>query len=367
MAAAEQAKETPFYAKHVAAGAKIAPFAGYLMPIQYSGIIEEHKKVRESVGVFDVSHMGEFKVSGPDAEAYLNRLTVNDVSRLEVGQVQYSAMCYPDGGIVDDLLVYRFADHFMMVVNASNIDKDFAWAEENRLANMQLENQSDEIGLLAIQGPQAFDTLQKLTEVRLDDIPFYHFTEGQLAGIEMIISRTGYTGEKGFELYHDPQHSLRLWETIFEAVAEFDIQPVGLGARDTLRMEMKYCLYGNDIDQTTHPLEAGLGWITKLKKGEFISSDVLRKVKEEGIQRKLVAFRMLERGIPRHEYPILVDGKVVGKVTSGTQSPSLGVGIGLGYVEKPFSKIGSEIQLDVRGRKLRAEIIKPPFVPSHTL
>ena len=367
MIAAEQTKETPFYQKHVAAGAKIVPFAGYLMPIQYTGIIEEHKKVRESVGVFDVSHMGEFKVSGPDAEAFLNRLTVNDVGSLDIGQVQYSAMCYPDGGIVDDLLVYRFADHFMMVVNASNIDKDFAWAMENRMENMQLENLSDEIGLLAIQGPRVFDTLQKLTDVALAEIPFYHFTEGKMAGVEMIISRTGYTGEKGFELYHDPQHGPKLWEAIFAAGAEFDIQPIGLGARDTLRLEMKYCLYGNDIDQTTHPLEAGLGWITKLKKGEFIGGEVLRKAKEEGVQRKLVAFRMLERGIPRHDYPILADGKVVGKVTSGTQSPSLGVGIGLGYVAKACSKIGSEIQLDVRGRKLRAEIIKPPFVPSNTL
>lgn len=363
----ETEKKTPFYGKHVALGAKIVPFAGYLMPIQYSGIMDEHRAVRNAVGVFDVTHMGEFIVKGPDAGAFLNRLTVNDVAALEIGQVQYSAMCYPDGGIVDDLLVYRFADHYMMVVNASNIDKDFAWAKENLPEGVELSNVSEETALLAIQGPDSFAVLQKLTDVALHNIPFYHFTEGKLAGIEMIISRTGYTGERGFELYHDPAYSAQLWDAIFESGQEYNIQPVGLGARDTLRLEMKYCLYGNDIDQTTNPLEAGLGWITKLKKGDFIGREVLLKVKEAGPERRLVAFEMSDKGIPRHGYPIFVEDNEVGLVTSGTQSPSLNIGIGLGYVKKEFSRVGSGLLIDVRGRKLKAVIVKPPFVEARTV
>ncbi len=360
-------KKTPFYEKHVKHGAKIVPFAGFMMPIQYKGIMEEHRTVRNGIGVFDVTHMGEFIVRGQNAETFLNKITVNNVSKLEIGQVQYSAMCYPDGGIVDDLLVYRFVDHYMMVVNASNIDKDFKWAQENLIVGVDLQNISEKTALLAIQGPASFEVLQKLTDVALHNIPYYHFVEGNLAGEQMIISRTGYTGEKGFELYHDPAFSSGLWDLIFDAGKEYDIQPIGLGARDTLRLEMKYCLYGNDIDQTTNPLEAGLGWITMLDKGDFNGSAALKKIKAAGLSRKLVAFEMSDKGIPRHGYPIIAGDTVVGEVTSGTQSPSLNIGIGMGYIKNEFSKIGTEIFIDIRGRKLKANVVRPPFVESRTL
>ena len=360
-------KKTPFYAKHVALGARIIPFAGFLMPIQYGGIIQEHLTVRNAVGVFDVTHMGEFIIQGPEAEKFLNLMTINDVTQLAVGQVQYSAMCYPDGGIVDDLLVYRFADHYLVVVNAANLDKDFDWLQQHLIPGMELSNISDNTALLAIQGPNSLAVLQQLTEVDLQSIPYYHFTTGELAGIEMIISRTGYTGERGFELYHQPAQSPQLWEAIFQAGKDFGIQPVGLGARDTLRLEMKYCLYGNDIDQTTNPLEAGLGWITKLSKNDFIGKAALLKIKEQGVARKLIAFEMVERAIPRHGCLIWVNDRQVGIVTSGTQSPSLSKGIGLGYLTNQYTSIGTEILIDIRGKKVKAKVIKPPFVPSHTL
>mgnify|MGYP006283115965 CR=1 FL=1 len=358
-------KKTPFYEKHEKYGAKIVPFAGYSMPIQYSGIIGEHKNVRNNVGVFDVSHMGEFIVKGPDAEKFIYKMVTNDITTLKPGKAQYNAMCYPDGGIVDDLIVYKFEDHYMLVVNASNIDKDFAWLEKNiEDEDLDLENKSDQTGLLAIQGPKALDTLQKLTDVDLEDISFYNFVEGELTGHEMIISRTGYTGEKGFELYHDPSVSEDLWDKIFEAGQEYNIKPAGLGARDTLRMEMKYALYGNDIDKTTNPLEAGLSWITKLDKDNFIGQETLKKIKEEGVTRKSVIFELKERGIPRHDQTILKDGEEVGIVTSGTQSPTLGKGIGIGYVEKEYSSSGTEIEIQSRRKSLTAEIKKPPLVDS---
>lgn len=359
--------KTPFYDRHAALGAKLVPFAGYLMPVQYTGIMEEHRTVRNAVGVFDVTHMGEFIVRGPNAGAFLNKITVNDVSSLTIGQVQYSAMCYTDGGIVDDLLVYRFADHYIMVVNAANIQKDFAWAQKHLMEGVDLTNISDDMALLAVQGPKCFDLLQKLTDEPLYNIPYYHFTEGEIAGKNMIISRTGYTGEKGFELYHDPSYGTELWDALFEAGREYGIQAIGLGARDTLRLEMKYCLYGNEIDQTTNPLEAGLGWITKLDKGTFIGKDALVKIREAGLKRRLVAFEMEAKGIPRHGYPIIVNDKEVGIVTSGTQSPTLNVGIGLGYLAREYTKTGTEIVIDIRGRKLKATVVKPPFVPSRTL
>ena len=383
-----EVKKTPFYNKHVEFGAKIVPFAGFFMPVQYSGIIEEHRRVRETVGVFDVTHMGEFIVKGLSSEKFLNTITINDVSKLAIGQVQYSAMCYPDGGIVDDLLVYRFKDHYMMVVNASNLDKDFDWVNKflfkeipvgettdifgNSIMEMffpfgqivEIENVSDETGLLAVQGPKSFEVLQPLTDIKLDDISFYHFVEGKIAGIDMVISRTGYTGEKGFELYHKAADSEYLWDEIFKAGKSFDIQPIGLGARDTLRLEMKYCLYGNDIDKTTNPLEAGLGWITKFDNGEFIGKESLLKIKETGVIRRFIAFEMIDRGIPRHGYKIYIEGKEVGIVTSGTQSPSLNKGIGLGYVAKEHSKIGTELEIESRGRLLKAKIVKSPFVHS---
>ncbi len=366
MADESAVKKTPFYDKHLACGAKIVPFAGYWMPIQYTSIIEEHRRVRTTVGVFDVSHMGEFIVKGKNAERFINYLTINDVTKLVPGQVQYSAMCYPDGGIVDDLLVYRFPDHFMLVVNASNIAKDFAWAQSNLMEEVELTNISDQTGLLAIQGPQVFETLQPLTETDLSAIPFYHFQQGKIAGIDVIISRTGYTGEKGFEIYHNPQYSVHLWDAIFSAGKPYQIQPIGLGARDTLRLEMKYCLYGNDIDQTTNPLEAGIGWITKLDKPDFIGKAALLKIKAAGLQRKSTGFAMLERGIPRHGYRVLHQGQEIGIVTSGTHSPTLNKPIGIAYVRTPFSTVGTSIEIDLRGKIAPAVVVKTPFVPAHT-
>lgn len=343
-------------------------FAGYMMPISYTGINQEHLQIREKIGVFDVSHMGEFIVEGEHAEDFLQHITVNDVRSLVDGQAQYSAMCYPDGGIVDDLIVYRFnKNKYMMVVNASNIEKDYAWAGEHLEDGVTLSDHSDETALLAIQGPKTLKVLQKLTDVDLSSIEFYHFKEGKLAGIDMIISRTGYTGEPGFELYHDPKDALTLWDAIFKAGKDEDIQAVGLGARDTLRLEMKYALYGNDIDKDTNPIEAGLGWITKLDTDDFIGKDELLKVKEEKPFQKLVAFKMVDRGIPRHGYELYHGDQKVGKVTSGTMSPTLGIGIGTGYVQREHSKIGTEILMDVRGKKLKAEIVKAPFVDSSPL
>ena len=358
-------KQTPFHDRHVALGAKMHEFAGYLMPISYIGINQEHLQIRNKIGVFDVSHMGEFFVEGKHAEDYLQHITVNDVKSLIDGQAQYSAMCYPDGGIVDDLIVYRFnKNKFMMVVNASNIEKDFAWAGEHLVDSVTLSDHSDETALLAIQGPKTLKVLQKLSDIDLKSIGFYHFKEGKVADIDMIISRTGYTGEPGFELYHDPKDALKLWDAIFEAGKDEDIQAVGLGARDTLRLEMKYALYGNDIDKDTNPIEAGLGWITKLDTDDFVGKEELIKVKTEKPFQRLIAFKMIDRGIPRQGYELYLGDNKVGKVTSGTMSPSLGIGIGTGYVLRDHSKIGTEILLDVRGRKLKAVIVKPPFVDS---
>ena len=361
-----QAKKTPFYNQHLACNAKLVPFAGYWMPIQYRGIMEEHRRVRTTVGVFDVSHMGEFIVRGSSAEDFLNYITINDVSKLAIGQVQYSAMCYPDGGIVDDLLVYRFADHFMLVVNAANLEKDFNWIKQHLPAGVELTDISDETGLLAVQGPLALETLQPLTPINLNEIEFYHFREGEIANVPAILSRTGYTGEKGLEIYHKPADSARLWEAIFQAGKKYDIQPIGLGARDTLRLEMKYALYGNDIDQTTNPLEAGLGWITKLDKPDFIGKAALLKIKAEGLKRKSVGFEMLEPGIPRHGYKVFKNGQEIGLVTSGTQSPTLNKGIGIAYVASEYSAVGTPIEIEIRGKLLKAVIVKTPFVPART-
>ncbi|MEA2076795.1 MAG: glycine cleavage system aminomethyltransferase GcvT [Candidatus Marinimicrobia bacterium] len=361
-------KQTPFNDRHVALGAKMHEFAGYMMPISYTGINHEHLQIREKIGVFDVSHMGEFLVEGKYAEDFLQYITTNDVKQLVDGQAQYSAMCYPDGGIVDDLIVYRFSKNkYMMVVNASNIEKDYTWAGEHLMDGVTLSDHSDKTALLAIQGPKTLKILQTITDVPLKDIGFYHFAEGKLAGKKMIISRTGYTGEPGFELYHDPKDSLELWDAIFKAGKNEDIQAVGLAARDTLRLEMKYALYGNDIDKDTNPIEAGLGWITKLNSDDFIGKAELVKIKEEKPAQRLIAFKMLDRGIPRQGYDLYYDDTRVGKVTSGTMSPSLGIGIGTGYVQRDFSKIGTEIYLDVRGKRLKAIIVKPPFVDSTPL
>ena len=358
------AKKTPFYDIHMRLGAKIVEFAGYEMPVQYTGIVEEHLAVRKSVGVFDVSHMGEFEVRGTDALTFLQRMTVNDVSKLREGKVQYSAMCYDDGGIVDDLLVYHCGDHYMLVVNASNTKKDFDWLKSHLEGDVSLIDRSDEFSLLAVQGPQSLKTLKKIVDVDLSKIEYYHFTRGRVAGEEMIISRTGYTGELGFELYFrwDEAAAKKVWDAVFNAGKEFGIAPIGLGARDTLRLEMGYCLYGNDIDQTTHPLEAGLGWITKLNKGDFIGKSVMMKAKAEGLRRTLVGFTLSEKAVARHGYPLLLNGSEVGHVTSGTFSPTLERAIGMGYVSAGNGEVGKTIQVGIRGKEIPATIVNIPFV-----
>ncbi len=355
-------KHTALYNMHVKHNAKMVEFAGYEMPVQYHSIREEHRKVRESVGVFDVSHMGEIEIRGEKALEMVQKITINDAAVLEAGQVQYSAMCYRDGGIVDDLLVYRFPDYFLLVVNASNKEKDLDWILENRLNGCEIKDISDGITQIAVQGKNAKATLQKLTDKDLNAIRYYWFTEGNLAGAPMIISCTGYTGEPGFELYLENKYAESVWTDVMDAGKEFGIEPIGLGARDSLRLEKKMCLYGNDIDATTNPLEAGLGWITNLDKGDFNGRAVLVKVKEEGLSRRLVAFVLNDSGFPRKGYEIYKDSENIGQVTSGTVSPILEKGIGLGYVKKEFSKSGTSIQIMIRNKFLAAEIIKPPFV-----
>ncbi|HMN18008.1 MAG TPA: glycine cleavage system aminomethyltransferase GcvT [Ignavibacteriaceae bacterium] len=357
-------KRTTFYNIHKKLGAKLVEFAGFEMPIQYSSIISEHKSVRNSVGVFDVSHMGEVFVKGEKALDFIQYVAINDASKLQTGRVQYSAMCYEDGGIVDDLLIYKIADdEFLLVINASNIEKDFKWMQENNQFGVELRNESDNYSLLAVQGPNSLNTLQKLTDTQIN-MEYYHFTNLKLAGVDMILSRTGYTGEVGYELYFkgDEKTAEELWNKIFEAGKEFNIQPAGLAARDTLRLEMGFCLYGNDIDQTTNPLEAGLGWITKLSKQNFIGKDALVKIKENGLKRKLVAITSNEKTFPRHGYDISVNNKKIGTVTSGTVSPMLDKPIALGYVETEFSEIETDVNFLIRGKEIPAKVVKLPFV-----
>lgn len=358
-------KTTPFTEKHIALGAKMHEFAGYNMPIEYSGIIDEHLTVCQGVGVFDVSHMGEFWVKGPSALEFIQQVTSNNAAVLTPGKIQYTCFPNEDGGIVDDLLVYAYEpEKYMLVVNAANIEKDWNWCVSHNAVGAELENSSDNIGQLAVQGPKAINTLQKLTDIVLADIPYYTFKVGELAGVKnVIISNTGYTGAGGFELYFYPQDAEKIWNAVFEAGEEFGIKPIGLGARDTLRLEMGFCLYGNDIDDTTSPIEAGLGWITKFVDGKnFANRAALEKQKAEGVSRKLVGFEMIDRGIPRHGYSLTdMEGNVIGNVTSGTLSPIRKIGIGMGYVKTEFSKPGTEICLDNRGRKLKAVVVKPPF------
>jgi len=356
-------KRTPFYAIHQRLGAKIVPFGGFEMPVQYAGIIEEHKAVRDSVGVFDVSHMGEFRVKGKNAQAFLQSVTVNDVAKLKVGEAQYSAMCDETGGIIDDLLVYKIGDdEFMTVVNASNIGKDFDWMERHLMPEVEFHDDSDSIALLAVQGPHSMSTLQKIVSLDLNSLKYYNFSSGTIGGVDATISRTGYTGELGYEIYFPAAHAERVWQLIFDAGKEFNIVPVGLGARDTLRLEMGYCLYGNDIDQTTNTLEAGLGWITKLNKGDFVGKPVLMKVKSEGLHRKLVGIRIDEKAVPRHGYTIQAAGVPVGSVTSGTFSPSLEKGIAMGYVTIANAAVGTSVSVDVRGRGVEGKITALPFI-----
>ena len=353
-------KRTPFYEKHVALGAKIVPFAGYEMPVQYSqGITVEHKAVRERCGLFDVSHMGEFIIRGARAVDFVNYVTTNDVAALAIGQVHYSTILNDRGTIEDDCLVYRFADKIMMVVNASNVDKDFAHiARHADTFGVTLENISDDMGLLALQGPKAASILQPLTETDLSTIKYYHFAEGSVAGMPMIISRTGYTGEDGFELYHDVKYSDKLWDAL---MAAGDVTPAGLGCRDTLRLEMGMALYGNDIDDTVTPLEANLAWLVKLKKGEFVGSPVLNEQKANGVAKKLVGFTLPEKNIARHGYPVFVNNDASGVVCSGTMSPTLGIPIGTCYVPAASSSEGSTFEVEIRGKRVLATVVKPPF------
>lgn len=350
---------------HKQLGAKMMEFAGFEMPVEYSGIKDEHMTVRDSVGVFDVSHMGEFWVKGPNALELVQRITTNDVAKLTIGQAQYS--CFPNGkgGIVDDLLVYFFApEKYMLVVNAANIDKDWNWVVSQNTNGAVLENSSNDISQLAIQGPKALETLQKLTNIDLSEIKYYTFVTGVFGGVDdVIISATGYTGSGGFELYFRNNEAEKLWKIIFEAGAEFGIKPIGLAARDTLRLEMGFCLYGNDIDDTTSPIEAGLGWITKFNGHQFIDKDFFLMQKQEGVERKLRGFEMIDRGIPRHDYELTdKDGNVIGRVTSGTMSPVMNKGIGMGYIHKAYSAIGTEIFVSVRNKLIKAKIVKLPFI-----
>ncbi|WDF55497.1 glycine cleavage system aminomethyltransferase GcvT [Mucilaginibacter sp. KACC 22063] len=356
-------KNTALTHIHEALGAKMVPFAGYNMPVQYTGINAEHDTVRKSVGVFDVSHMGEFILKGDHALDLIQRVTSNDASKLYDGKVQYSCLPNEDGGIVDDLLVYRIDEKtYMLVVNASNIEKDWNWISKYNTFGVDMKDISDRTSLLAVQGPKAADALQKLTDVDLASMEYYSFKKGKFAGVDnVVISATGYTGAGGFEIYVENTNAEHVWNEVFKAGEEFGIKPIGLGARDTLRLEMGFCLYGNDIDDTTSPLEAGLGWITKFSK-EFTNSAALQQQKQEGVKRKLIGFKMVERGIPRHDYEIVdAEGNNIGKVTSGTQSPSLQTAIGMGYVQNQYSKEGSEIYIKIRDNKVKAEVVKLPF------
>ncbi|MDA9307891.1 glycine cleavage system aminomethyltransferase GcvT [Flavobacteriaceae bacterium] len=356
-------KDTALSAIHAALGAKMVPFAGYNMPVSYQGINIEHQTVREKVGVFDVSHMGEFFVTGPNALSLIQRVCSNDASKLEDGQAQYSCFPNEDGGVVDDLIVYRIAaEKWLLVVNASNIDKDWAWINLHNTMGASLENSSDHYSLLAIQGPKAIQAMQSLTQENLSAIKFYTFKINTFAGVEnVIISATGYTGSGGFEIYCKNTQVAKIWTKVLEAGADWGIQPIGLAARDTLRLEMGYCLYGNDIDDTTSPLEAGLGWITKFNK-DFINSESLKKQKEIGVSKTLVGFELSQRGIPRQGYAIVdAQGNSIGRVTSGTMSPSMGKGIGLGYVPVALKEVGSQIHIQIRNKIVPAMVVKLPF------
>jgi aminomethyltransferase len=356
-------KRTPLYEQHVALGARLVEFGGWEMPVQYSGIMEEHRAVRTQAGLFDVSHMGEFKIEGPGALAFLQHLVPNDVSRLAMNQALYTQLCLPDGGTVDDLIIYHLADnHYMLVVNAANIDKDFAWVvQQAKGFDVQVTNQSDTTALLALQGPEAQAILQPLTEVDLSTIRYYHCAPGMVDGINCIISRTGYTGEDGFELYCASADASKLWDDLLAAGKERGLLPAGLGARDTLRLEAGYCLYGHELDEQTNPLEARLGWTVKLNKDEFIGRDALLKVKEQGPKRKLIGIEMIERGVCRGGYTLYEDEQHIGTLTSGAPSPTLNKNIGMGYIEASHAVDGKTVYVDIRGKRTAALIVALPF------
>ncbi len=358
-------KRTPLFAAHVKAGARMVPFGGWEMPVQYRGIVEEHRAVRAAVGCFDVSHMGEFEVEGPGALAALQRLTTNDVTALEVGQIQYSVLCYPHGGIVDDLTVYRLApERYMITVNAGNIDKDWAHVTERGEAGARWRNVSDATGLIAVQGPQAQALVGRLAQVDVTRIGYYRFAHGPVAGVATLISRTGYTGEDGFELYVAAGDTARLWDALLEAGRADGAMPIGLGARDTLRLEMRYALYGNDIDETTNPLEAGLGWVVKPAKGEFIGREPIERMRAAGPPRRLVGLEMTERAVPRHGYPVVTAGTPTGVITSGSYGPSVDRYIALAYVGSAHAAVGTELGVEIRGQVKSARVVKTPFHPS---
>jgi aminomethyltransferase len=360
---AENLKQTPIIEQHRKLGAKLVPFAGYEMPVQYTaGILEEHRTVREAVGLFDVSHMGEIDVSGRDALALVQRTVTNDVAKVDVGQAQYNVMCRADGGAIDDCIVYRFDDRYTIVVNASNRDKDRAWLEHvAQEFDADVRDRSDDVALLALQGPKATQVLGGLTGTDLDAIRYYHFAEGEVADAAAVISRTGYTGEDGFELYVAAADAQALWQRLLDAGADEGILPIGLGARDSLRLEMGYALYGNDLDENHTPLEAGLGWVVKLDKGDFVGRDALVRLKESGLRQKLVGFVLGDRGFPRQGYVVRYDGEPAGVVTSGILSPSTGKGIGMAYVPVEAAKPGTELDIVIRDRGYAAEVVRPPF------
>ena len=358
--------KTPMHDMHKTLGGNMVSFGGYLLPTHYSSINHEHNVVRSKAGLFDVSHMGEFIISGNDAELFLQEITINDICSLDVGQAQYTAMCYGDGGIVDDIILYKFKNKFMLVVNSNNIGKNFKWINKNLKANVKLKNVSDHTGLVAIQGPRSRDILQLLTNTDLNSIKFYNFVVGKVNGVKSIISRTGYTGELGYELYIDSNLVGDIWNKLLDIGSSHGLEPVGLGCRDTLRLEMKYPLYGNDIDENTNPIEAGLGWITKLDKESFIGKKAIIGLKNN-IQRRLVCIEMKEKSIPRKGYLVYRNNNLVGRITSGTMSPSLGIGIGVGYVNLQDTGIGTEIDIEIRGKRKRAKIVKSPFYKNGSL
>jgi aminomethyltransferase len=359
-------KKTPFYEYHVKAGAKMVPFAGYIMPIQYTSITEEHLAVRENVGMFDISHMGEFEISGPGALDFIQKMTVNDASRLEIGGIQYTCMCYDDGGIADDLLVYRLKDKYMLVVNAANIEKDFEWLKVHLRGDVVLENVSDYYGLLAIQGPNAQKVISEFSRYDYDSLPYYNSAVVSMARYNILLSRTGYTGEDGFEIYIPREVAGDIWTMAIEAGKKYGMKLIGLGARDSLRLEMKMALYGNDIDKTTTPIEAGLAWIVNLAKGDFIGRETIERQKKEKPSRRLICLELESKAFPRHGYDILSNGHIVGKVTSGIFSPSLQKPVAMAYLPLPLTKIGNRVEVKIRDRLYSAEVVKPPFYKEGT-
>lgn len=360
-------KITPLNQIHKALNARMVPFAGWEMPVQYTGVIDEHLAVRKSCGLFDVSHMGEIEVSGPKALDAVQKIATNDASKLKNGQVQYSLLCYPNGGVVDDVTLYKFSDtRYMFCVNASNAEKDFQWMQENIGRIADVKNISDDFGQLAIQGPLSQEILQNTCNLDLSLIRYYRFQEGIVAGVNAIVSRTGYTGEHGFEIYIKGNDTVKIWQALMEAGKNFGIKPIGLGARDTLRLEMGFPLYGNELNENTTPLEAGLNKFVKLDKPDFIGKDVLEKQARQGVQKKLVGLEMIEPGIPRSHYKIFAQEKAIGEITSGTMSPSLGKAIGMGYVAPEFSSIGTELKIEIRNKTVAARVVKTPFYIRNT-